>query len=252
MGLDLIRVTRNVEGLKCKNNSFFYNFFFYKYNMLYILSFAFLINYGIATSSIQANFTRSGMIERCMDAYKSSNNFRHCFYYNVLGGESSSWTGPGLDTCIFETYCYDENCKEVYTYLDNIHIKNVKGTTVCKNGKFGMYNCEPGPFRKDCKKKPLPVPPSPPDIKPPNITPENCKEMSKCSEGNPQESNLIPDYCDCHKFYQCQPTQDGGWIKYSKICPLSFLSTDDYRLYFDSKLKVCSFSLTNIAGICKK
>lgn len=219
--------------------------------MLYILSFAFIIS-QIGFSLCQTNLTRNGMIGRCIDAYKSSNNIRHCFYYNVLDGGHTSWSNAGLDTCVFETYCYDQNCNEVYTYLDNIHIKNVRGTTVCKNGKFGLYNCEPGPFRKECKNKPLPVPPTPPNVDPPNITPGNCEKMSKCSDANPQESNLIPDYCDCHKFYQCQPTQTGGWIKYSKTCPLSFLLSEDHRLFFDSKLKVCSFNLDNIAGICKK
>lgn len=84
---------------------------------------------------------------------------------------------------------------------------------------------------------------------PTSPTDPSCLKGAKCEEAVGIESNLLPNYCDCHRFWQCQPKnvyleeslrsttiETDKWFIIPKICA----KRDETHIqYFNIKLKVC-------------
>lgn len=113
----------------------------------------------------------------------------------------------------------------------------------------------PGTHPPPTDPKPPPTNPEAP-ISPPPEDPSKCAVYGDCRQAVAIESNLVPNYCDCHRFWQCQPLSslelhdnvNLGWQVVPKVCP--YRDFDKNLQYFDLKLKVCVNDRNNTVAEC--
>lgn len=172
--------------------------------------------------------------ERC------KNNFidvlgNRCIIFKYFGYQPSNIFD--LDYCEITAKCLDNQCNYV-THERTLHFKNVPYVKSCTDGNWGQYDCSWGPTKDECISRTTTTTTTP--------KPDLCVKPIKCKE----DLDLIPNECDCHKFYQCQlGNENKDWFVYGKDCPISNNTTSS-RLYFDTKLSVCSSFKNNTVANC--
>lgn len=164
-----------------------------------------------------------------------------------------AYINDGTNTCNAYTSCLNFMCESVENYDviegGNINVQyqlSPNATIVRKEdydrivtecrGKSKIYGrtnytCLTPPTHEECLKN------------------DNCFDINKCD--NVGTSNIIPNECDCHYYWQCQPTTDPSnkWIVLLKPCPYDTINNTT-RLYFDTQKNVCSKKRDNTVKRC--
>lgn len=225
----------------------------------------------------------------CYSNIKTIGGYEKCVDYRILEAYYS-WFRL---VCLFETLCINpDTCaykvvEELLQYRAmpeyttvpyvpfaqrtadlSYFIQKCKRTDLYRT-MSDKYNCVNPPEKRICDlyeerlkpttpKPTTPQPSTPKPTTPKPVDPENpatCADYADCRKAVGSESNLVPNYCDCHHFWQCQqlsvleqndPNQ--GWKVIAKSCPLRDVNQN--LQYFDVNLKVCVNERNNSVPEC--